>query len=103
MKDAKSELVPFPQALSLIAAESSSCVVPSQAAEKAAEEAELQRMKDQARFQRELNQQKELEAQLRASAERSVVTPVGVSDEVLTQEVEKLRKQNTKQLQRIEK
>ncbi len=76
---------------------------PIQAVQKASEEAELQRMRDQARFQKELDQRTSLENQLRAEASsmKQASSPTVLSDNQLLAETEKLRKKNSKQSEEL--
>lgn len=56
--------------------------------------AEMQRMKDVARFQQQMNQRKDLEEDLR---QVSKPVPTAPTDTELSKEVEKLRKKSHKQ------
>lgn len=70
-----------------------------QALQKAAENAELQRLTDMARFQTELNQRKALEDDLKRKARQHL--PKTVPDSDLAKEVDQLRRKSTKQTEDI--
>jgi len=68
-----------------------------QAVRKASEEADLQRMRDQATFQQELERRKAMEEKLREESLRAAaeVSMKSSGDGELGKEVEKLRKENS--------
>ncbi len=68
--------------------------IPSQAAHKAQEEAELQRVREQSKFQEELNRRQHLEDELRANQQRPP-TPIDTGD--TGNQVERLLKIEQKQ------
>ena len=64
--------------------------------------AEMQRMKDMARFKQEMDERKGLEEELKRQASQRVPTAT-IPDTELAREVEKLRKLNTWQESEIKK
>ena len=73
---------------------------PWQAARKAQEEAELQRVREQAKFQEEMNRRKHLEDELRANQRR---TPSPVDSGDRASQVERLKKIEQRQKMEIER
>ena len=59
--------------------------------------AEMQRMKDMARFQQELEQRKGMEDELRRQADKAAMATSGPTDVELVREVENLRRKSMKQ------
>ena len=73
----------------------------TQAARKAEEEAELQRIRDQNKFQEELDRRKHLEDQLRANQQRTPTPPPADGD--LGAQLERLQKVEQKQKLEIQR
>ena len=73
-----------------------------QAARKASEEASLQRMRDQARFQEEMERRKNMEEQLRAEASKANQGPP-VAEGDLAEQLDRLQKIEQRQRQEIDR
>lgn len=74
-----------------------------QASKKAAEDAELQRMKDQARYLKEMEEQRALEERLREEASHKQSIPMDASEAELKEQVQKLSKLNEIQREQLRK
>ena len=74
----------------------------TQAERRASEEAALQRMRDQARYQEEMDKRKNLEDQLRAEASRVQDEPP-IAEGDLAQQVDRLQKIELRQRQEIDR
>ena len=78
------------------------CIYITQASRKASEEAALQRMRDQARFQEEMEKRKNMEDELKAQAAQAQEGQA-IPEGDLAQQVDRLQKIELRQRQEIDR